>query len=71
MQNERSGGLNSISSELNEEIFREVFGPEYNGRVRGLGIGPTPSRYFGLRRFNINVEDSTSDANANEIAELK
>lgn len=48
-----------------------MFGPKHNCRVRGQGLGPTPSRYFGSRGYNINVERSTSNVSANEIAELK
>ncbi|KAG6477408.1 hypothetical protein ZIOFF_066663 [Zingiber officinale] len=32
--------------EVHEEAFREVFGPEHSGRVRGLGAGALPSQVF-------------------------
>ncbi|CAL1381028.1 unnamed protein product [Linum trigynum] len=31
-----------------EEVFQKLAGPELNGRLRWLGLGPTPTTYFGV-----------------------
>ncbi|OWM77212.1 hypothetical protein CDL15_Pgr028849 [Punica granatum] len=37
----------SSSSKREDEIYRQIIGPERHGRVRGFGLGPTPSSVFG------------------------
>lgn len=62
------------------EIMSEVLGNERNGRVRGMGLGPTPSTVFGpfayrktvvykdedYQKLNQNIESQN-----NEIETLK
>ncbi|CAA7043135.1 unnamed protein product [Microthlaspi erraticum] len=51
----------SIQSEAHE-AYEQVFGPENSGRVRCVGRGPTPSKYFS------NLECTSSTA---EVKHLK
>ncbi|XP_050217165.1 uncharacterized protein LOC126653730 isoform X2 [Mercurialis annua] len=48
-------------------------GKEHNGRVRGLGLGPTPRSYFGASSYNVGEKwnASTSSSNLNEVETLK
>ena len=40
---------------INEDIFQELLGAEHNGRVRSLGLGPTPRNYFGLTSYYVGA----------------
>ncbi|XP_055961656.1 uncharacterized protein LOC126680406 isoform X2 [Mercurialis annua] len=73
LQAERSQNSNNSTAEVNEQIFREVMGKEHNGRVRGLGLGPTPRSYFGATSYNVAEKwnGSTSSSQSNEVAILK
>ena len=42
---------------LVEDPVLQIFGPEYPGRVRAVGFGPTPSRY----QLNVRGERMTQD----------
>ncbi|KAH7677330.1 hypothetical protein IHE45_07G076500 [Dioscorea alata] len=60
-------------------VFQKIYGAEHNGRVRGLGLGPTPSRYFSVTSKFTNTSASTTDNNHKaelenvklELAEMK
>ncbi|XP_043816088.1 uncharacterized protein LOC122724623 [Manihot esculenta] len=54
---ERSQDASIDSSELNEQVFQEVMGEEHNGRVRGVGLGPTPTSYYGRKRARNESSD--------------
>ena len=43
-----NSSANSEQNEVNEMVFQKIYGAEHNGRVRGLGLGPTPSRYSSV-----------------------
>ncbi|KAG8635410.1 hypothetical protein MANES_16G033751v8 [Manihot esculenta] len=54
---ERSQDASIDSSELNEQVFQEVMGEEHNGRVSGVGFGPTPTSYYGRKRARNESSD--------------
>ena len=37
-----SSSANSEQNEINEMVLQNIHGAEHNGRVCGLGLGPTP-----------------------------
>lgn len=37
----------SIDSTGRDDVFSQVMGPDRHGRVRGYGLGPTPTRLWG------------------------
>ena len=39
-----SSSANFEQNEVNGMVFQKIYGAEHNDRVRGLGLGPTPSR---------------------------
>ncbi|XVE77775.1 hypothetical protein DITRI_Ditri13aG0089900 [Diplodiscus trichospermus] len=47
--------------EIEDSIFLEVVGKERNGRVRGLGMGPTPTSYFGASQQHTSQSQSTEE----------
>ena len=64
-----SSNANSEQNEVNEMVFQKIYGAEHNGRVRGLELRPTPSRYFGvISKFS---SSSASTNKSNQKAELK
>ncbi|KAF2323872.1 hypothetical protein GH714_002801 [Hevea brasiliensis] len=70
---ERSERSGTDLAQLHEQIFEELMGPEHNGRVRGMGLGPTPSSYFGVTTQNVGSrwEFTISGNQLKEIEELK
>ncbi|KAF2315790.1 hypothetical protein GH714_040328 [Hevea brasiliensis] len=70
---ERSERSGTNLAQLHEQIFQELMGPEHNGRVRGMGLGPTPSSYFGVTTQNVGSrwEFTISGNQLKEIEELK
>ena len=40
------------STRLEDKVYTEVIGKDRPGRVRGLGMGPTPSTYYGSSSQN-------------------
>ncbi|XP_057993077.1 uncharacterized protein LOC110659855 isoform X1 [Hevea brasiliensis] len=70
---ERSERSGTDLAQLHEQIFQELMGPEHNGRVRGMGLGPTPSSYFGMTTQNVGSrwEFTISGNQLKEIEELK
>ncbi|MDO8030378.1 Ptta/En/Spm family transposase ['Planchonia careya' phytoplasma] len=49
-----------------DEIFKQVLGPERHGRVRRYGLGPTPSSIFGSslsRSQLLNMLETTNKRN--------
>ena len=64
-----SSSANSEQNEVNEMIFQKIYGVEHNGQVLGLGLEPTPSRYFGvILKFS---SSSASTNKSNQEAELE
>ena len=52
-------------------VFQKIYGAEYNGRVHGLGLRPTPSRYFGVILKFISWSASTTKSNQEAELEMK
>ena len=48
-------------------------GPEHNGRVRGMGLGPTPTKFYGLTSYNVGKrwENTINASQAEEVKVLK
>ncbi|WOL08273.1 hypothetical protein Cni_G17026 [Canna indica] len=53
-----------------DEIYRQVVGPERHGRTRGYGLGPTPTTVFGTTPGRIELASQLRIANT-QNAELK
>ncbi|XVF26289.1 hypothetical protein REPUB_Repub14bG0003300 [Reevesia pubescens] len=53
-----SSSEDSIRSQ--QEVMSRVRGKEHCGRVRGLGLGPTPTQVFGSSRFSTNMFTQSS-----------
>ena len=50
-------------------VYQKIYEAEHNSRVRGLGLEPTPSRYFGvISKF---TSSSASTTIGNQEAELE
>lgn len=49
------------------EIMSEILGPQSNGRVKGLGLGPTPSTVFGA--FGLSTTTNNSDEEVKRLKE--
>ena len=49
--------------DVENEIFTDVAGKERHGRVRGVGMGPTPSTYYGAsaQRYSCSQTRSTQE----------
>ncbi|GKV19235.1 hypothetical protein SLEP1_g29522 [Rubroshorea leprosula] len=58
-----TSSLDAIS--LQQAVRSEVRGKEAYGRVRGLGLGPTPTKVFGAHTF------ASTAAQNQEVIELK
>ena len=56
-----------------QDAFGQVMGPEHPGRVRGLGLGPVPSRVFGSFTHGASGSTNSSEStiHLNKIAELQ
>ncbi|OMO70864.1 Transposase, Ptta/En/Spm, plant [Corchorus capsularis] len=73
--------LSSTSNQrdINEMIFRKVYGEEHSGRVRCLGLGPTPTRVFGVKSNFVYISEASSNVGQetelvmvkDELAEVK
>ncbi|XP_020090379.1 uncharacterized protein LOC109711645 [Ananas comosus] len=61
------------TSELIEELFTKHIGPERNGRMKGLGLGPTLTSYYRLNCWGLpsNNQASSSDERLREVDKLK
>ena len=53
------------SSELidEDEIYHKVVGKERHGRVRGYGLGPTPTSVFGANPCRLELLGKLIEAN--------
>ncbi|WOK93909.1 hypothetical protein Cni_G02610 [Canna indica] len=60
----------SSTSTTEDEIYRQVVGPERHGRTRGYGLGPTPTTVFGTTPGRIELASQLRIANT-QNAELK
>ncbi|XVE97294.1 hypothetical protein REPUB_Repub03eG0007300 [Reevesia pubescens] len=66
----RSQESSSIIDE--DEIYHQVVGKERHGRVRGYGLGPTPTTVFGGNPSRLDLLDKLREANRlNEKMEAK
>ena len=43
---------------MEDNAFAQVMGPERHGRVRGLGLGPTPSMYRASTSASASISAS-------------
>nr|CAD1831587.1 unnamed protein product [Ananas comosus var. bracteatus] len=61
------------SKKVIEEIFTKHIGGEHNGRVKGLGLGPTPTSYYRLNCWDLplNNQTSSSKEQSTEVDQLK
>ncbi|OMO55653.1 hypothetical protein COLO4_35898 [Corchorus olitorius] len=65
--------------DFNDMIFRKVYGDEHSGRVRCFGLGPTPSRVFGVKSNFVYISEALSNVGQetelvmvkDELAEIK
>lgn len=46
-------------------------GPEHNGRVKGLGMGPTLRKYYGLKQIDSLATTGSSGSQSEEVERLK
>ncbi|XP_020082590.1 uncharacterized protein LOC109706200 [Ananas comosus] len=67
---ELSQGSESDTSKLIDEAFLDAMGPEHNGRVKGLGLGPTLRSYYGVKHMNLPTGES-SERQSGEVERLK
>ncbi|XP_039138070.1 uncharacterized protein LOC120275522 isoform X3 [Dioscorea cayenensis subsp. rotundata] len=63
-------GTNDDAHMVESEILTKVIGKERHGRVRGLGLGPTPKMYYGSSTSKVSTSASNktgkSDDNFNQ-----
>nr|CAD1823271.1 unnamed protein product [Ananas comosus var. bracteatus] len=61
------------SKKVIEEIFTKHIGAEHNGRVKGLGLGPTPTSYYRLNCWDLPLKNQTSSSKeqSTEVDKLK
>ncbi|XP_039135710.1 uncharacterized protein LOC120273131 [Dioscorea cayenensis subsp. rotundata] len=67
--NEKLAGCQTIDEDMQMveiEILTQVIGKERCGRVRGLGLGPTPKSYYGVPR---NRNSTNSNTQSSEFVE--
>ena len=69
------GSSSTQSSRIEAEVFSELMGPEHPGRVRGYGIGVTPTQLSEVRRYTRDTRESHDQLHVRqlqeEIAELR
>ena len=69
------GSSSTQSSRIEAEVFSELMGPERPGRVRGYGIGVTPTQLSEVRRYTRDTRESHDQLHVRqlqeEIAELR
>ncbi|XP_020100828.1 uncharacterized protein LOC109718820 [Ananas comosus] len=68
---ELSQNSESDTSKLIDEAFLNAMGPEHNGRVKGLGLGPTLRTYYGVKQINSLATAESSGNQSQEIEKLK
>lgn len=70
-------GEQSSGSIVEDEIFSQIMGPERHGRVRGYGLGPTPTSVFGKGPTRAELISELKESNKrneemkDEIGQLK
>lgn len=70
-------GEQSSGSIVEDEIFSQIMGPERHGRVRGYGLGPTPTSVFGKGPTRAELISELKESNKHneemkdEIGQLK
>ena len=56
------GSSSTQSSRIEAEVFSELMGPERPGRVRGYGIGVTPTQLSEVSRFTWDARNYHDDS---------
>lgn len=56
--------------EVRQRIFREVMGPECRGYVRTIGLGPSPSQYFGKTSSKHQLSDDYMTLILNKVEDF-
>lgn len=63
------------SNTIGDDVYTQVMGPERHGRVRGYGLGPTPTSVFGstLSQSRANYETMCTEFNnmRHQVEEMK
>ena len=57
------------SSRIEAEVFTELMGPERYGRVRGYGVGVTPTQLSAVSTHTCQAVDSAQDARVRRLEE--
>ncbi|XP_038989908.1 uncharacterized protein LOC103708155 isoform X1 [Phoenix dactylifera] len=71
---ERIGESSSIGNTrgVEAQVFTELMGSERYGRVRGYGVGVTPTQLSAVGRYTQDARQSSSTAEVNDLkAEIK
>ena len=56
------------SSRIEAEVFTELMGPKRYNRMRGYGVGVTPTQLFDISRY---TRDATYDAQDTRVHRLE
>ncbi|XP_020107616.1 uncharacterized protein LOC109723595 [Ananas comosus] len=63
--------FSNATKQIEESVFRDKKGEDRYGRVRGYGIGPTPTQVFGIQAHLRNVENESHDPMKDEVQRLQ
>ncbi|XP_020085343.1 uncharacterized protein LOC109708139 isoform X1 [Ananas comosus] len=66
-----SQGSESDTNKLMDKAFLDIMGPEHNGRVKGLGLGPTLRSYYGVKHTNLPTTSESREGQPGEVEKLK
>ncbi|OAY73341.1 Alpha,alpha-trehalose-phosphate synthase (UDP-forming) 1 [Ananas comosus] len=63
--------FSNATKQIKESVFKDKKGEDRYGRVRGYGIGPTPTHIFGIQAHLRNVENENHDPMKKEVQRLQ
>lgn len=63
--------FSNATKQVEDNIFNEKKGEDRYGRVRGYGIGPTPSQVFGIQAQLRHEENERHDPMKEEVQRLR